>query len=78
MTARMRNGERRASSDTLREEFIVCYAPGYPDPYRPHPNTLEHAKQFAVEHQWNHVTNEPARPVIKRRLISDWEEVADA
>lgn len=65
----------QSDSPALREEFIVCYAPGYPDPFRPHPNTLEEARRFAAEHTFNHATNTKAEPVIKTRLVSDWEIV---
>lgn len=61
----------------LREEYIVCYAAGYPDPHAPHPNTLEHARAFRDEHRINGVTKQlvdPA-PFIKRRLTSGWEVV---
>jgi len=60
-----------------REEFMVCGAAGYPDPFRPHPNTLAEARQFAAEHSVNAVTGEAMHPVIRRRLVSDWVTVAD-
>jgi hypothetical protein len=59
----------------LREEFIVCFAAGYPDPFSPTPNTLEEASRFAAEHSFDHVAGEPVQPVIKRRLSSAWEAV---
>jgi hypothetical protein len=62
----------------LREEFIVCYAAGYPDPHRPLPNTLDKAMTFAREHRTNGVTGQPVdpAPLVKRRLVSDWEVVS--
>jgi hypothetical protein len=53
----------------VREEFIVCHAAGYPDPHRPHPNTLGEALAFAAEHRISGAT------VVKRRLVSDWKDV---
>lgn len=60
--------------ESLWEEFIVCHAAGYPDPYKPTPNTLEEARRFAREH----TTERFPSPVIRRRVVSDWETVADA
>lgn len=48
----------------LRTEFIVCYARGYPDPFKPIPNTLESACKFQEE----------CGGVIKYRLVADWKE----
>jgi hypothetical protein len=61
----------------VREEFIVCHAAGYPDPHRPHPNTLGEALAFAAEHRISGVTGAPVdpQPVVKRRLVSDWKDV---
>lgn len=53
--------------ETLRREYIVCFAPGYPDPHMPWPNTREHAERFAAERY-------PA--VVKTRLVSDWQVLA--
>lgn len=66
-----RNGGGMSEYGPLREEFIVCYAPGYPDPFRVHPPTLEKARKFAAEHTrpgWR-------LPEIKRRVVSEWEDV---
>lgn len=59
----------------LEQEFIVCGAAGYPDPFSPTPNTLENAIRFADKHSFNKVTGSPIRPIIKRRLVSDWRPV---
>lgn len=59
----------------LREEFIVCRAAGYPDPYRPHPNTREEALRFANEHSVNASTGERVEPIVRRRVVSDWQDV---
>lgn len=58
----------------LREEFIVCYAAGYPDPYRV--DTLAAARDFAGRHNFNHSLQQRVTPIIKRRWVSDYEEVA--
>lgn len=50
-----------------REEFIVCHARGYPDPYKPWPQTRERAEEFARERGGE----------LKRRLVTDWRTVAD-
>lgn len=60
--------------ERLREEFIVCYAPGYPDPFTPWPNTLENAIRFRDDHQRGG-DGRTYNPKIKRRLVSDWEWV---
>lgn len=52
-------------------EYIVCYAAGYPDPVRPHPNTRENVERFALNHR--RLPDYPA--IIKTRLITDWEEL---
>lgn len=49
----------------LKEEFIVCGACGYPDPFSPTPNTLEGARRFQA-------TN---GGVIYRNLRSAWAHV---
>ncbi len=59
------------TGDQLREEFIVCFAAGYPDPYRPHPNTLANAERFRDEGR--RLPEFPA--IVKRRVVSDWREV---
>lgn len=63
--------------ESVREEFVVCHAAGYPDPYKPTPNTLEEARRFRDKHRWNHSIGRPMdpQPVVKRRLISPWEDV---
>lgn len=61
----------------VSEEFIVCGAAGYPDPFRPHPNTLEEARRFARDHSVN-ATGERLRPVVRRRLVSEWAVISDA
>lgn len=43
----------------LKEAFIVCHDPCYPDPFSPTPNTLENAVRTAAEHSFNAVTGEP-------------------
>jgi hypothetical protein len=59
----------------LREEFIVCYAPGYPDPFRC--ETLTEAQSFAERHNFDHSLKLQVVPVIKRRWVSDWEDLND-
>lgn len=49
----------------LKEEFIVCGACGYPDPFSPTPNTLEGARRFQAT----------CGGVINRRLRSAWAYV---
>lgn len=49
----------------LCEEFIICYARGYPDPFSPVPNTIESASKFQRKHGGQ----------IKRRLRSEWQDV---
>lgn len=66
----------RTDVTDLREEFIVCHAAGYPDPFSPHPNTLENARRFADEHSGPRPSGTTYAPVIKRRLASPWREVA--
>ena len=51
----------------LREEFVVCLAAGYPDPYGPTPNTYEKALEFQREHGGR----------IKRRVSSQWKWVGE-
>lgn len=58
---------------TLREEYIVCYAAGYPDPFPC--ATLEEAKRFARRHSFNHSIKKRVHPLVKRRLVSDYEDV---
>jgi PHP family Zn ribbon phosphoesterase len=58
---------------TLREEFIVCGAAGYPDPF--HCDTLEYARDFARRHDFNHVTKTKVKVTVRRRLVSDYEVV---
>lgn len=58
---------------TLREEFIVCYAAGYPDPMRF--DTLREAQAFAGRHTYNHSTRKVVQPEIKRRMVTDYETV---
>jgi hypothetical protein len=58
-----RTNER--SSVKLKDEFIVCHARGYPDPFRPVPNTLERAREFVSAHDGE----------IKYRVVSEWETV---
>jgi hypothetical protein len=57
----------------LREEFIVCYAPGYPDPF--HCETLAEARSFVKRHNFDHSIKLTVVPVIKRRWASNWEEM---
>jgi len=59
----------------LTEQFIVCFAAGYPDPFSPHPNTYEEAVRFADEHTVKATTGERVHPVVRRRVASSWEEV---
>lgn len=65
--------------ESLREEFIVCGAAGYPDPIRPWPQTRSYAFEFAREHTTPPGTTSPGgevyTPVVKRRLISEWEVI---
>ena len=68
--------ENRKLQKRLREEFVVCYAAGYPDPMRF--NNLEDARIFASKHRYNHslrMAVTPVTPVIKRRQVSEWEDV---
>lgn len=58
----------------VREEFIVCGAAGYPDPHVPHPNSLVDAQRFAAEHAGPRPSGKTYTPVIKRRLVSAWED----
>lgn len=50
---------------TQTREFIVCHARGYPDPYRPWPNTLAEAERFVDEHGG----------FVQHRLVTVWEEL---
>lgn len=55
----------------LWDEFIVIRGVGYPDPFRPHPNTLDNARRFAAEHR-----REPEFPArVMKRRVSSWEAV---
>jgi hypothetical protein len=54
-----------AEEKPLKDEFIVCFARGYPDPVRCWPNTLDYARDFQGRHGG----------VIKHRIVSEWEEV---
>lgn len=67
--------DERLMPDGAHLEYIVCHAAGYPGPYAPWPNTLEHAQRFADEHSMNMATGKPVSPVIKKRMVSDWEVV---
>jgi hypothetical protein len=58
---------------TFREEFIVCYAAGYPDPFQC--DTLKDARSFARRHSFDHSKMQAVKPVIKRRLVSDYEDI---
>lgn len=49
----------------FRNEFIVCRALGYPDPFSPTPNTIEAASKFQRKHGGQ----------IRRRVVSNWEDV---
>lgn len=62
-----------STRQNLREEFIVCGAAGYPDPYRC--DTLAYARQFALEHSFNHVLKRKVEVTIRSRLVSDYEVV---
>lgn len=61
------------SKATLREEFIVCGAAGYPDPF--HFDTLTDARRFALEHEFNHVKRARVAVTIRRRQTTEWEVV---
>lgn len=56
----------------VRVEYVVCRAAGYPDPFSPHPNTLEAAREFMREHAINGLTKQPTGAFISGRLVSDW------
>jgi hypothetical protein len=60
-------------AEVLREEFWVCGAAGYPDPF--HCDTLERARRFALDHEFNHVQQRKVEVTILRRLVSDQEVV---
>lgn len=52
------------------DEYMVCHAVGYPDPFLPWPNTRENAQRFAAEHKG-------ARTVVKHRIATQWQELSD-
>lgn len=49
---------------TLVQRYIVCYAPGWPDPHAPTPNTLENALGFCKQHGGK----------VKTRWESAWKD----
>jgi hypothetical protein len=57
----------------LREEFYVCGAAGYPDPFRC--DTFEDARRFALDHEFNHRLQSKVEVTIRRRLVSENEVV---
>lgn len=61
--------------DELVEEFIVTGAAGYPDAFRPTPNTLEEARRFAADHDTNASTGEKVAPAVYARSRSEWSLV---
>lgn len=52
-------------AEGLHAEYIVCHARGYPDPFRPVPQTLEAALDFQRRQGGK----------IKTRKVSEWREV---
>ena len=51
----------------LRDEYVVCHAPAYPDPASPWPQTPEGAHEFAKRHGGE----------VKHRLVTEWESLTE-
>jgi hypothetical protein len=62
----------RSLLDGFTRVYVVIQAAGYPDPYRPWPNTLENAQRFAREHRRDGYPS-----LVRTRLASQWETLDD-
>lgn len=57
------------------QEIMVCGAPGYPDPPRMHPATLEHTLAFLEQY----AGRDDAKGIsVMRRGVSEWNRVSGA